>query len=112
MKHVFVETNWVVAYAAPAHLQLPAALSLAERAAAGELRLYIPSVCLTEARYRSGQSSIRIWRPILHGSTWDGRRPRGRYLLTRPGRFGGYWNVSTSGYDCCKPILELRFCTP
>src|SRR5947209_9627129 len=51
MKHVFVETNWVVAYAAPAHLQLPAALSLAEGAAAGELRLYIPSVCLTEARY-------------------------------------------------------------
>jgi hypothetical protein len=51
MKHVFVETNWVVAYAAPAHLQLPAALGLAQRAAAGELQLYIPSVCLTESRY-------------------------------------------------------------
>jgi len=51
MKHVFVETNWVVAYAAPEHQRLPAALSLAQRAADGELRLYLPSVCLTEARY-------------------------------------------------------------
>jgi hypothetical protein len=25
MRHVFVETNWVVAYAAPAHMQVPAA---------------------------------------------------------------------------------------
>ncbi len=51
MKHVFAETNWVVAYAAPAHVQLPAAAALSRRAKAGELRLYIPSVCLTEARY-------------------------------------------------------------
>jgi hypothetical protein len=51
VKHVFVETNWVVAYAAPTHLQLPAALKLAQGAEAGELRLYIPSACLTEARY-------------------------------------------------------------
>jgi predicted nucleic acid-binding protein len=51
VKHVFVETNWVVAYAAPEHLQLPAARTLAQRAAAGEIRLYIPSACLTEARY-------------------------------------------------------------
>jgi hypothetical protein len=51
VKHVFVETNWVVAYAAPAHLQLPAALTLALKAQRDELRLYIPSVCLTEARY-------------------------------------------------------------
>ena len=51
MKHVFVETNWVVAYAAPAHLRLPAALTLARRAEAAEVRLYLPSVCLAEARY-------------------------------------------------------------
>lgn len=51
MKHVFVETNWVVPYAAPAHLRVPAALALARRAEAGELRIYIPSVCLTEAQY-------------------------------------------------------------
>src|SRR5208283_4640235 len=51
MKHVFVETNWVVEYAAPAHLRGPAALMLAQRAQAGELRIYIPSVCLSEARH-------------------------------------------------------------
>ena len=49
MKHVFVETNWVFEYAAPAHLRLSTALTLAQKAAAGDLRLYIPSVCLTEA---------------------------------------------------------------
>jgi hypothetical protein len=51
VRHVFVETNWVVAYAAPAHLQQPEALSLVRRAAEGELQLYIPSICLTESRY-------------------------------------------------------------
>ena len=51
MRHVFVETNWVVAYAAPAHQRLPTAMSLVSRAAAGDLRLYVPSICLTEARY-------------------------------------------------------------
>jgi predicted nucleic acid-binding protein len=51
MKHVLVETNWVVGYAAPAHHQHPEARALFERAQAGELRLYLPSVCLTEARF-------------------------------------------------------------
>jgi predicted nucleic acid-binding protein len=50
MRHVFVETNWVVAYAAPTHLQVPAALTLARKAEAGDIRLHLPSVCLTEAR--------------------------------------------------------------
>jgi predicted nucleic acid-binding protein len=50
MKHVFVETNWVVAYCAPKHVQLPAALQLAESARAGDIRLYLPSICLTEAQ--------------------------------------------------------------
>lgn len=49
MKHVFVETNWVVAYAAPPPARLPAAVELAERAEKGEVRLYLPSICLTEA---------------------------------------------------------------
>jgi predicted nucleic acid-binding protein len=49
MKHVFVETNWVFEYGAPAHLRSSVALSLAEKASAGDLRLYIPSICLTEA---------------------------------------------------------------
>ena len=51
MKHVFVETNWVVDYGTPVHLRPHAASTLVQRAAAGELRLYISSVCLTEARH-------------------------------------------------------------
>ena len=52
MRHVFVETNWIVAYAAPAHhqLQLVAAAELLERAAANELFLHLPSICISEAR--------------------------------------------------------------
>lgn len=52
MRHVFVETNWVVAYAAPAHhkLQVPAATDLLERAAVGEILLHLPSICISEAR--------------------------------------------------------------
>lgn len=51
MRHVFVETNWVVAYAAPAHQQVPAAAKLVDEAAAGTIRLYLPALCLTEARH-------------------------------------------------------------
>lgn len=50
MHHVFVETNWVVDYASPAHHKDPDAVGLLGRARAGELRLHVPSVCLTEAR--------------------------------------------------------------
>src|SRR5579859_3595550 len=50
MHHVFVETNWVVAYAAPAYLRMPAALALAEKAAAGEISLHLPAICLSEAK--------------------------------------------------------------
>jgi hypothetical protein len=48
--HVFVETNWLFAYAAPAHHQVPAATELLERARSGEFTLHIPNVCLGEAR--------------------------------------------------------------
>jgi len=50
MRHVFVETNWVVDCAAPAHHKNPAALELLARAATEELRLYLPVVCISEAR--------------------------------------------------------------
>lgn len=49
MKHVFVETNWVVSYCAPPHACLPAAVELARKAEKGEVQLYLPSICLTEA---------------------------------------------------------------
>ena len=50
MPHVFVETNWLFAHAAPAHHQVPAAAELLERAQSGEFMLHIPNVCLGEAR--------------------------------------------------------------
>jgi predicted nucleic acid-binding protein len=51
MRNVFVETNWVVACASPKHLRLPAALELAEMAQHGEIRLYLPSICISEAQH-------------------------------------------------------------
>jgi predicted nucleic acid-binding protein len=50
MRHVFVETNWVFACAAPAHHREVQAVELLDRARAGELQLHLPSPCLTEAR--------------------------------------------------------------
>jgi len=50
MLHVFVETNWVFAVAAPAHHKLPDAVELLERARNNSVQLHVPSPCLTEAR--------------------------------------------------------------
>jgi predicted nucleic acid-binding protein len=50
MRHVFVETNWLVAVAAPAHDRPPAALELLDSARDGRIRLYIPACCIGEAR--------------------------------------------------------------
>jgi len=50
MRHVFVETNWVVDYCAPAHRRVLAAVNLLEAANAGKISLHLPSPCLTEAR--------------------------------------------------------------
>jgi hypothetical protein len=51
MRNVFVETNWVVAAAAPEHLRLSAAVELMNLARRGEIRLHLPSICLTEAQH-------------------------------------------------------------
>lgn len=48
MKHVFVETNWVFEFCAPAHRSTPEAQSLAKRADNGDLVLHIPAVSLRE----------------------------------------------------------------
>lgn len=55
MRHVFVETNWVVDYCAPAHQRALAAINLLEAAKAGTISLHLPAPCLNEAR-----SAIRI----------------------------------------------------
>lgn len=48
-QHVFVETNWIVDCFAPAHLIVPAAVELLNKANAGEIVLHIPGICLSEA---------------------------------------------------------------
>jgi hypothetical protein len=47
---VFIETNWVVDFAAPGHYRVPAAVRLLDQARSGELRLHLPIICLAEAR--------------------------------------------------------------
>ncbi|MHB8878881.1 MAG: hypothetical protein ACYC8T_34705 [Myxococcaceae bacterium] len=49
MRHVIVETNWVVDAFAPRHVRAPAAVSLLDQAVGGAHRLYVPAVSLTEA---------------------------------------------------------------
>jgi hypothetical protein len=48
--HVFVESNWLFAFAAPAHHQVPAAADLLDRARRGDFILHMPSACIGEAR--------------------------------------------------------------
>jgi hypothetical protein len=50
VRHVFVETNWVVFYAAPAHHKSYSAIELLKRANSGAVHLYLPSICISEAR--------------------------------------------------------------
>lgn len=50
MRHVFIETNWVVAYGAPAHHKSYAAIDLLKKANTGAVQLYLPSICISEAR--------------------------------------------------------------
>jgi hypothetical protein len=63
--HVFIETNWVVDYAAPAHYRDPVAERLLNLAHCGEIQLHLPVICLSEARrpilkkHQSRQAEIR-----------------------------------------------------
>ena len=50
MRHVFVETNWVFGYAAPAHHKRLDAVELLQRSRAGEVLLHFPTPCLSEVR--------------------------------------------------------------
>jgi hypothetical protein len=50
VRHVFVETNWVVDYAAPSPFRVEGAIELLARARSGELYLHLPAVCLAEAQ--------------------------------------------------------------
>lgn len=50
MKHVFVETNWLVGCLAPAHHKVYAALELLEKARSGEVKLHLPAICVAECQ--------------------------------------------------------------
>ena len=50
VRHVFVETNWLVAVAAPACNPRPDALELRDSAADGRIRIYLPACCISEAK--------------------------------------------------------------
>ena len=50
MPHVFVETNWLFAYAAPAHHQISEAAKLFDRASRGDFVVHMPNICIAEAR--------------------------------------------------------------
>jgi hypothetical protein len=50
VRHVFVETNWLVTLAAPARNPPPDALELRDSARDGRIRIYLPACCISEAR--------------------------------------------------------------
>ena len=50
MRHVFLETNWLVAVARPAHDRLPAACDLLNLAKDKQIRIYVPACCIREAK--------------------------------------------------------------
>jgi hypothetical protein len=50
MRHVFVETNWLVAIAAPTYNAPPAALELLADAIEKRIRIYVPACCIGEAK--------------------------------------------------------------
>jgi hypothetical protein len=50
MRHILVETNWVVDWAAPAHHRKQSAVDLFDAAVAGRCWLHIPAISLAEAR--------------------------------------------------------------
>lgn len=66
MRHVFVETNWLHDYAAPAHHKVPEAVRLLERAQQGELVLHIPNASFAEARQSIQSKCQPIDGPGIH----------------------------------------------
>lgn len=50
MKHVFLETNWIISFLAPAWFHDATAASLLQRHLDGAIRIYVPVVAIHEAR--------------------------------------------------------------
>ena len=92
MRHVFVETNWLVDYAAPAHHRISQAEVLLNSAARGRIRLYLPSICISEAR-----------RPLLENYQPRSTADRVRAFLRWAKREGV---VSNSDADATRRVLD------
>lgn len=88
MRHVFVETNWVFGYAAPAHHKRLDAVELLQRSRAGEVLLHLPSPCLTEARRAilarcQPRQEADVIRQFLLRAQAEGSISREENLITR-----------------------------
>ena len=75
--HIFVETNWLFAYAAPAHHQVPAAAELLDRARRGEFTVHMPNICLGEARQAFSRSVNRGTKQTRYDDSSHGAYPPG-----------------------------------
>jgi hypothetical protein len=65
-RHLFVETNWLHDYAAPAHHQVPTAVTLLERAQQGDFVIHIPNVSFAEARQSIEMKCQPVDGPGIH----------------------------------------------
>lgn len=76
MRPVFLETTWVVGYAAPAHLGMASAKALINKPDENR-RLYLPAVCISEARqtiarkYQAKHESDRVRQYLVWVSEHD-----------------------------------------
>jgi hypothetical protein len=66
MPQVFVETNWLHDFAAPAHRKVPDAVTLLERARRGEFLLHIPNISFAEARHSIQAKGQPVDGPAIH----------------------------------------------
>lgn len=77
MRHVFVETNWVVDYTAPVLARSPSARDLYARAQANEFVLHVPAIALVEARKvireRRPREDVNGIRAFIRMARDDGR---------------------------------------
>ena len=83
MRHVFVETNWVFAYAAPAHHKRLDAVELLARARANEVRIHLPAPCLTEARPPIMRKCHHETKRMRSGNSSCEQRRNKQYPLTK-----------------------------
>lgn len=109
MRHVFVETNWLVQIAAPAHNRKDKAIQLLEQAQRNHIRIYLPACCIAEARKAIRQKfqpreANRLW-DYLHWAEGQQRLDAATTLSARKMLQSFNEDVET---DCRSSMLGLR----